>query len=81
MCANGQLVRGQDNSAGELDRIPVEAGTALQDHLLEKYLIARAKKVDLNISSLQDLKEAYAMALSEGWDIYSFSAALEKLCS
>lgn len=63
MCANGQLVRGQDNSAGELDRIPVEAGTALQDHLLEKYLIARAKKVDLNISSLQDLKEAYAMRL------------------
>jgi len=63
ICANGQLVRGQDNSAGELDRIPVEAGTALQDHLLEKYLIARAKKVDFNISSLDDLKEAYAMQL------------------
>jgi|GEM_PF-1654079 len=63
MSANGMLVRGLDNRAGELDRIPVEADTALQDHLLEKYLIARAQQAEPAVKTLDDLFTAYKMKL------------------
>lgn len=64
MSANGKLVRGLDNRAGELDRIPVEADTAMQDHLLEKYIIARAQKAEPSVLTLDDLFTAYRMKLS-----------------
>ena len=63
MSANGMLVRGLDNRAGELDRIPVEADTALQEHLLEKYMIARAQKAEPTVTTLDDLFTAYKMKL------------------
>lgn len=57
--ANGKVVRGKRNEAGEIGLIPLGDGSHLDDHLVERALIRRAKKAEPSVSIIDDVLLAY----------------------
>lgn len=56
---NGKLLRGRSNEAGEVDNVPAANGGVLQDHLVESFLLRRARMVEPDVRSMEDIMQAY----------------------
>lgn len=59
--SNGAVVRGMSSSAGEIEHLQMNYGDRLDRHLMEKYLVARARAVCPDIRSLRDILAAYRL--------------------
>lgn len=57
--ANGKLLRGRRNEAGEIDSIPAGENTTLQDHLVESAMIRRARQIEPAVNTVDDVLAAY----------------------
>ena len=59
----GQLVRGANNAAGEIEDIPLFANERLGDRLMENSLVERARRVSPSTDTFGDILEAQRMGL------------------
>ena len=57
------LVRGQTNSAGEIEDITLGVNERLSDHLMEESLVASARRIAPSVQSMADILTAYKMGL------------------
>lgn len=61
--SNGRLVRGQSNSAGEIEDIALGMDERLSEHLMENSLVARARRLAPSVNSIGDILDAHRMGL------------------
>ena len=59
----GQLVRGQSNSAGEIEDISLGLNERLGGHLMEESLVASARRVAPSVQNMGDIIAAHKMGL------------------
>lgn len=62
--SNDQMVRGKNGSAGEIESIPLSGSAKLEELLMEKNVLARARACDPSVNSLQDILTAYRLRLT-----------------
>lgn len=69
--SNGQLVRGENNAAGEIEHMPLGPGLhgpdTLQHHLIEAEILQRAQSVDPSIQQVESIVAAYRQQM--GWAV------------
>ena len=61
--AGGQLVRGLNNAAGEIEEVCLARNERLRDHLMETSLVARAQAIAPSVSCMGDIIAAHRMGL------------------
>ena len=59
----GRLVRGQSNSAGEIEDISLGLNERLGGHLMEESLVASARRVAPSVQNMGDIIAAHKMGL------------------
>lgn len=60
----GQLVRGLNNAAGEIEEVYLNVDECLNEHLMEVSLVERARRFSPGVSSLGDILKAHRMGLT-----------------
>lgn len=63
--ANERLIRGKDNASGEIEEIPLGGGDTLDRHLMNRFLLERARLSEPAVSSVSDIIAAYRQ--QTGW--------------
>ena len=60
----GKLVRGLNNSAGEIEDVYLNMDECLNEHLMEVSLVERAKRFSPSVTRIGDIIEAHRMGLT-----------------
>lgn len=61
---DGKLVRGLNNSAGEIEDVYLNMNECLNEHLMEVSLVERAKRFSPSVASIDDILKAHRMGLT-----------------
>ena len=61
---SGEIVRGLNNSAGEIEDVYLSVNECLNEHLMEVSMVARARKFSPSVNSIGDILKAYRMGLT-----------------
>lgn len=62
--ANGRMVRGLNNSAGEIEEVPLNVNERLNEHLMELSMVDRARRFSPSVNNIQDILKAHRMGLT-----------------
>ena len=60
----GKLVRGINNSAGEIEEVCLGMDERLNEHLMEVSMVERARRFSSSVNSISDILEAHRMGLT-----------------
>ena len=60
----GRLVRGLNNSAGEIEDVYLNLNECLYEHLMENSLVSRARRFSPSVAGIGDILKAHRMGLS-----------------
>ena len=60
----GQIVRGLNNAAGEIEDVYLNVDECLNEHLMEISLVERARRFSPSVSSIGDILKAHRMGLT-----------------
>lgn len=60
----GRIVRGVNNSAGEIEEVFMNMNDRLDDHLMEVSLVTKARRFSPSVSSIGDILKAHRMGLT-----------------
>ncbi len=60
----GQVVRGLNNAAGEIEDVYLNMNECLNEHLMEISMVERARRFSPSVSSISDILKAHRMGLT-----------------